>query len=172
MLRVFLIALTTVALLCSACSDNSTGTGDTKPPAGRTRGFTGCKTPLAPLAHGDYAIGQACVEYAYDGRSILQLTHVNGVFNCCPDSVGGEIRITDHSITIDEAEWLSNPCDCVCPFDVDYEITGLPPGSYTIRVNELYLHEGAALLEITVDLAVRPSGSFCVERDLPFVGIQ
>ena len=34
MLRVFLNALAIVALLCSACSDNSTGTGDMEPPGG------------------------------------------------------------------------------------------------------------------------------------------
>ena len=56
-------------------------------------------------------------------------------------------------------------CDCLCLFDLDYEITNLPPGVYTIRVNEPYLWEGAEVLEFTVDLSAVPSGSHCVYRD-------
>jgi hypothetical protein len=172
MVRISLKALAVVALLFSACSNNSTGAGDTESPAGRTVGHTGCKTILSSSTSGNAATDQACLDYAYDGQSGLQLRHVNAVFNCCPDSVGGEIRIENHTITIDESEWLSNPCDCVCPFDVDYQVVDLPPGVYTIRVNEMYLPEGADLLEFTVDLRVTPSGSFCVARELPVVGAE
>ena len=167
MVRISLIALAVVALLFAACGDNSTGPGDSQSPAGRSTGFDGCKSPLAARAPGSRATDQACLEYVYDGQSVLQLTHVNAIFNCCPDSVGGQVRIEDQNITIDEAEWLSLPCDCICPFDVDYEIVDLPPGTYTIRVNEMYLFEGAEILEFTVDLVENPSGSFCVEREIP-----
>jgi hypothetical protein len=171
MVRISLKALAVVALLFSACSDNSTGTGDSRSPTGRTVGNTGCKTILSSSAPGNAATDKACLDYAYDGRSLLQLKHVNAVFNCCPDSVGGQVRIDNHTITIDETEWVSTPCDCICPFDVDYEIVDLPPGLYTIRVNEVYLREGAEVLEFTVDLSVSPSGSYCVERDIPQAGL-
>ena len=110
---------------------------------------------------------KACIDYVYDGQSVLQLKHINAVFNCCPDSVGGDVQIDGHAITISEAEVLTMPCDCICPFDVDYEITNLPPGMYTIRVNEVYTHQGMQLLEFTVDLSKATTGSYCVDRELP-----
>jgi hypothetical protein len=48
---------------------------------------------------------------------------------------------------------------------VDYKINNLPPGEYTIKVNEVYLEEGDELLEFTVNLPPSPySGIFCVFR--------
>jgi hypothetical protein len=109
---------------------------------------------------------QACIVWEYDGESILQLTHINAVFNCCPDSVGGEISIAGQTVTIDEVEWLTLPCDCICPFDVEYTILNLPPAEYTITVDEVYVG-GEAPLDFTVDLVALPSGEFCVARDIP-----
>jgi len=69
-------------------------------------------------------------------------------------------------ITIQENESLeSGGCDCLCLFDVNYQISNLPAGEYTIVVHELYLMEGDEILQFTVDLASTPSGSYCVQRD-------
>jgi len=70
-------------------------------------------------------------------------------------------------ITITENESLepSGGCDCVCLFDVDYQISNLPPGEYVVTVDQLYLQPGAEILEFTVDLVSSPSGSHCVQRD-------
>ena len=169
MVRVFWAALAIAALLFAACGDNSTGSGDSQSPAGRSIGFEGCKTFDSAQTSGDDPTDQACLDYVYDGQSVLNMTHVNAIFNCCPDSVGGHVRVEDNTIIIDEAEWATMPCDCICPFDVDYEIVGLSPSVYTIRVNEIYLRDGEDILEFTVDLSEDPSGSFCVAREIPQV---
>jgi hypothetical protein len=114
-----------------------------------------------------YVADQACLQWEYDGESVLQLTHVNAVYNCCPDSVGGAITVTGQTITIDLAEWLTMPCDCICPFDVEYEIVQLTPGEYTVTVNEIYAPGGGAPFEFTVDLVASPSGEYCVDREIP-----
>jgi len=107
-----------------------------------------------------------CIEYQYDGENVLLLKHVNAGFNCCPDEILAGITIENNLITIEENESLiSGGCDCLCLFDVNYEIRNLLPGEYTIRVNELYLLEGDELLEFTVDLGSSPLGSYCVDRD-------
>jgi len=126
----------------------------------------GCKTFGTRTPMYDAPSDQDCIEYQYDGESVLLLRHVNAGFNCCPDSLTARIRIREGMITIDEAELLySGGCYCLCLFDVDYEIVDLPPGEYTIRINGMYLLEGDEVLEFTVDLASSPSGSFCVPRD-------
>lgn len=140
------------------------GTSD---PAGSVAGFSGCKTFSTDKDTDTLLTNWDCIEYEYDGESILQLKHVNGGFNCCPSSITADINIDNNIITIVEAENFDTlgPCWCLCLFDVDYEIINLPPGEYTIQVTELNLMEGDDLLEFTVDLTTSATGDFCVYRD-------
>ena len=134
-------------------------------PSGTLIGSTGCKS-FAKSAPGDYAPADSdCVEYDYDGQSVLHLSHINAGFNCCPDSLTAEFLIEGGSIVINEFESLiSGGCDCLCLFDVDYQIVGLPPGEYTIRINGQYLYEEDERIEFTVDLTTATSGKFCLYR--------
>lgn len=139
-------------------------------PIGRLIGSTDCKAhPVANGAESAPAGGtppdQDCLEYEYDGVSILLLKHVNAGFNCCPDSFAAEFHLAGDTIAIGETEWLTHPCMCLCLFDLDYEIVNLPPRHYTIKIKEPYLWEGAQVLEFTVDLSSSPSGNYCVYRD-------
>ena len=170
MVRIVLRVIAAVALLSLACTDDTTGPGSQPSPTGGSIGFEGCKSLMA--AQSLDGNDQACISYVYDGQSILQLKHINAVFNCCPDSVGGEVQIDERVIAINEMEVLTMPCDCICPFDVDYEIVDLPPGLYTIRVNEIYTYQDMELLEFTVDLTKAITGDFCVERELPHVAVS
>lgn len=131
-------------------------------PWGTITGTFGCKD--GSMNKGDTAHNQDCIEYSYDGEDVLQLTHVNAGFNCCP-IIQAYITVQDNVITITENETFDvGPCYCLCLFDVYYEISGLPPGEYTIKVNGLYLDEGDEPLELIVDLATTPSGEYCMYR--------
>ncbi len=136
-------------------------------PAGIVAGFSGCKTFAAGQDPDTGSTNWDCIEYSYDGESILTFLHINAGFNCCPSSITAEINIEGNNISIIESENFDTlgPCYCLCLFDVDYEIINLPPGEYTISVTELYLQEGDELLEFTVDLTASPSGEHCVYRD-------
>ncbi len=129
-------------------------------------GYSGCKESAKPSFPGSTPPNQDCIEYQYDGEGILLLKHVNAGFNCCPDEILGEVTLTGNVIAVTENESLeiSGGCDCICLFDVDYQINDLPPGEYTITVNQLYLPPGAEILEFTVDLSSSASGSSCVQR--------
>jgi len=137
-------------------------------PGGTLMDFNGCKT----FDGGGFGDGvpipsdQDCIEYEYDGESVLLIRHVNSAFNCCPTDILTDISIYENLITIAESEYLVIPCDCLCLFDVDVKITNLEPGQYTIKVMQLYLDPDAERLEFTIDLSSSPSsGSYCVERD-------
>lgn len=109
---------------------------------------------------------QDCIDYNYDGQSVLSINHINAGFNCCPEELLAEFEIENGVITITESENLDNGgCYCLCLFDFDYEIRNLPPGRYTIRVIGMYLGDDDPI-EFTVDLPAEPySGQYCVYRD-------
>jgi hypothetical protein len=56
-------------------------------------------------------------------------------------------------------------CDCDCLFDLEYEITGLPPGDYQISVIEPYLPGGDLNLTLTIELSPGTDGIHCVDRN-------
>ncbi len=125
---------------------------------GRLIDYTDCKEYLEedPKSNID------CLEYDYNGEDELLLTHVNAGFNCCP-KITTNITINDNLITIEEIE-ISGDCDCLCLFDVYYEIINLEPGEYIISIIEPYIYEDDEILEFAVDLSSSISGSYCVER--------
>jgi hypothetical protein len=132
--------------------------------SGDMLGYSGCKEfGKDPGTSPD----QDCIEYQYDGQGVLLMKHVNAGFNCCPDTILAGVSLVGNTIIITENESLepSGGCDCICLFDVDYQVDNLPPGEYTITVNELYLQPGEEILEFTVDLSSVTSGSYCVERN-------
>ena len=112
----------------------------------------------------DYSHSQDCMEYNYDGENILLLKHINAGFNCCPKNIIADIKIDNYSIIIEEIE-IDGECDCLCLFNLSYEIKDLEPGEYKITIIEPYVHKDEETLEFTIDLLTTPSGVFCVERD-------
>lgn len=131
-------------------------------PSGSLIGMSDCNILGTGLTPPDSSSFKDCIEYQYDGESILTLQHVNAGFNCCP-----EIEIVFHFegsvITIEQIE-LSAACDCDCLFNLDYQIENLSPGAYTITVVEPYTIEGDDPLEFDVDLSTAATGSYCVYR--------
>ncbi len=102
-----------------------------------------------------------CIEYAYDGESTLNIMHRNAGLNCCP-FWAYDISIQDSVITIAESD--SGQCFCLCLFDINYQITDLEPGVYTIKFIEPLIQPGDDILEVTIDLISEPSGLYCVYR--------
>ncbi len=105
-----------------------------------------------------------CVGYEFDGASVLHIKRTNAGFNCCPDSLTASVETHGSVISVDEIEWVSQPCRCLCLYDMEYDIDGMTAGTVTLQFNEPYLQEGDEILSITIDLAAEPSGSICVER--------
>jgi hypothetical protein len=134
-------------------------------PEGELVGYTGCKS------HADFIGGdvvphdESCIEYFYNGNGVLELDHVNAIFNCCPDEISADVRIEDDTIIIEETESLaSGGCDCLCLFDLEFTVTDLEPGVYQVKVIELYLRGDDEKLEFEIDLVTSPTGRYCVKR--------
>lgn len=106
-----------------------------------------------------------CFEYEYDGAGNLRIIHTNALFNCCPDRIMFQATVADGVITVIEQEdtSINGGCDCICPFDIDYTVTEVPPGYYLIKVVGMYLF-GEPPLQMYADLAAEPTGTVCLER--------
>jgi hypothetical protein len=125
---------------------------------------TGCKSFRGSSMSADTTSDQDCIEYAYDGNGTLSIKHINAGFNCCP-VIAVDIRFEGSTIVIEELDSLQNGgCDCNCLFDVNYEITSLPPGLYRIIVIEPYRWEGDPELDFVVDFSSAASGIHCESR--------
>jgi hypothetical protein len=136
-------------------------------PSGSMIGHGNCKNHGSGAARDSIPPNQDCMEYEYDGQSVLTLTHINAGFNCCP-IIHSDISFDGNLIIFTETETYDSlgACYCLCLFDVDYEITGLYPGVYTIRVVGLYLHPSDDYLEFTIDLTSGPTSDIsCKYRD-------
>jgi len=135
-------------------------------PLGKLVGRTDCKSFSrlnSPSAKTSGGTNEECVEYDYNGTSVLLLKHVNAGFNCCPGTISADIDVLGGVIRIKEKE-SSSLCDCSCLYDIDYEFVSVRPGLYRISVVGPYQIEGDPPLEFLVDLTGAASGSFCVER--------
>ncbi len=67
-------------------------------------------------------------------NNVLTVKHVNGVFNCCLDSIEVAMELDGFIIELYEEEYAPNPCFCICPFDVTTHIANLAAGEYTVKV--------------------------------------
>jgi len=102
-----------------------------------------------------------CMAYTYDGVGSLSLTHINASLNCCPIP-NLTVAIEGDTIMITESD--EGLCDCICLFDIEYQVENLPPGQYRIVVFEAY-PTGGDPLDFWVDLSYARSDQFCVERE-------
>ena len=175
----FGVALVTVAgllFVMAGCSDSNNTVTEPEliPLMGSTVSAGDCKVFEDFHAGDGTGSDQDCIEFEYDGESVLSIKHINAAFNCCPDSFGVEVNLEGNVITIVEQEYLTYPCYCLCLYDMEYSVANVKPGTYTIRVIEPYLLASnmvddppgpPPLLQFSVDLRATPSGMFCVERN-------
>lgn len=110
-----------------------------------------------------------CVVWEYDGAGTLLLKHVGAPFNCCPDSILATVEVDSDTIRVVEDEILSDPCRCLCPFELHIRIDDLPARTYEIRILEKYMEQDGGAphgpLIFEVDLNHALSGSYCRDRD-------
>ncbi len=160
-----------IILLAPGCTDEvKRGTApDINEPEGSLVGYIGCKMFSSIEPTDVYPVGgYTCAVYDYDGSGVLTLEHINAEFNCCQDLIYAVITIKNDTIGIAESEDpVGGLCDCMCLFDLNFEITDLPPGVYFIKFDVPYnswMSRGEEPLEFTADLRAAISDTFCVGR--------
>ena len=131
-------------------------------PQGFLTDYTGCKTVVTDISDTEVPPCLGCAECFYSDN-ILYINHINAGFNCCPEEIVSEIHIEGDTIRIREWE-TEGLCDCLCLFDLKYEIRNIEPGTYTVVFDEQYLCEGDDPLTFQITLPTLPNFCFCEER--------
>jgi hypothetical protein len=63
----------------------------------------------------------------------LYVQHANATYNCCPDDIVVWAEVGENLILLTEEEVLTNPCDCVCCYEVNAAVVDLASGEYTVE---------------------------------------
>ena len=94
---------------------------------------SGCKSGAVRTRSNDDA-RKEIFKYSCIHEGYLYVTHQNAMFNCCPEALGADISVEDNQITVGEYE-SDGYCDCICPYDLSYEIGPLVEGkTYIIYI--------------------------------------
>jgi len=144
--------------LVNCSSKTSLTTQPASLPSGTVVGYDGCISLQLLASTSD------CLDWEYTSEGTLEIRHVGAGFNCCPGEIYADITITGEEIVIEEREQES-ACDCLCIFNVEYEVTNLKPGKYEIRVIEPYLRGEDEPLVCAIDVTMSSSGKCCAERN-------
>ena len=67
------------------------------------------------------------------GPGTLDVMHWNATYNCCPDDIVISLSVEGNVLELTEEEVLTNPCYCICCYNVEATIAGLSPGLYTVQ---------------------------------------
>jgi hypothetical protein len=118
-----------------------------------------CKSHFIILAGSGYD----CIKYAYLNGT-LYIKHINAAFNCCPGKTSADAVITDSLIIVEEKSAL-NDCDCMCLFDLEYNLSAVKKGKIHLFVKEPYVDDTSNKLEFQMDLNQSDTGTFCVPRN-------
>ncbi|MCK9995747.1 MAG: T9SS type A sorting domain-containing protein [Candidatus Krumholzibacteria bacterium] len=62
----------------------------------------------------------------------LILHHKNVTYNCCPDSFTFTVTISNDILYVTEKEILTNPCTCLCCYNLSSTVEGLSPGEWQV----------------------------------------
>jgi hypothetical protein len=62
----------------------------------------------------------------------LLFNHFNSIFNCEPGEITVSVEITSNEISITEKESTAM-ANCVCPYDLEFELGPLQYGSYILK---------------------------------------
>ena len=64
----------------------------------------------------------------------LRVEHKDALFPCCIDNIAVQVSMEDNLITAQENMIGSDACNCICPYDINFEVGKLTEGNYTLIV--------------------------------------
>jgi hypothetical protein len=95
--------------------------------------------------------------YAVVEGSTVTVYHDGAEYNCCPDPFEYSVTQDDSLIVVVEYEILTNPCFCICCFDLSVAIEDLAPGVYYL-IFSWFNYGTEEWQEIVLDVAIPAVG--------------
>ena len=71
------------------------------------------------------------VRVEVDGSTVTVI-HEAAVYNCCPDPFAYDVVWEEDHLVVTETEVLTNPCYCICCFDLYTTVENVPPGAWVM----------------------------------------
>ncbi|MFH1049300.1 MAG: hypothetical protein V1779_00055 [bacterium] len=102
------------------------------------------------------------IEYSFS-NNVLTIKHLSAGFNCCFDYILVVIEVKDNVIFIKEKDIKPN-CYCLCLRDIYYNIDGISPSQYQVKIIEPYLPENDTAIIFDVDLKEGADGTVGFSR--------
>lgn len=132
----FVVTLTLIFLF--ACSNDKTKNPVCDNPfenekAGRIINRTDCKNSTGVFLLQVNSTDEALTFNYYPEQKILQLSHINAAFNCCPEKISASYKFSNDTIKIFEKE-AKAACHCECLYDINYELRNITSGIYHIEI--------------------------------------
>jgi len=66
-------------------------------------------------------------------ENTLHILHANATYNCCPDDIVISLTVEGNVLHLIEEEILTDPCWCICCYEVEGTVVDLAPGEYTVE---------------------------------------
>jgi hypothetical protein len=63
----------------------------------------------------------------------LHVLHRNATYNCCPDDIVISVCLEGDLLRLTEEEILTEPCWCICCYNVEATVVDLPSGEYVVE---------------------------------------
>lgn len=90
--------------------------------------FSGCKGDNTTFGNNENILIQPISDCK------IKVKHQNVLFNCCIDEPFVNLNTKGNTIQVEESS--SAPvCNCICPYDIEFMIDSLEPGTYNFILN-------------------------------------
>jgi hypothetical protein len=106
---------------------------------------------------------EECIVCVYDNKT-LNVKHLNATYNCCFDDITTRIFVENETISIRSYEKNGGQCDCVCEYDVEYEIPDLKPSKYVLEISNSTSSVHDEVKETVLDLTKKQDHKYCIKR--------
>ena len=146
-----------------SCEKNNNSKGNPPEFSGELVSHTDCKNFKSSDDGIETPDSLTCISYDFDASGqILQITHINAGFNCCPDSIYCLINRVGDTLIIDEYDKYG-VCDCECLFDLEIKLEGIESKVYYVKIIEALGNDEDPLC-FEIDLVNAAQGSYCATR--------
>ena len=160
-----LINLLVLTMGFVGCSNDNEKIKDDTPFTLRNFVHTSCKNKATPDEPASANFAQLdsyeeSIEYSCKSSGRLYIKHVNAVFNCCAEEIKASTSLTNGRIIIAETE-KGGTCDCICPYDLSFEVGPLKDGKYTVVIKR----DSQEYTTFVIDFDKNLSGRFVVSKE-------
>jgi hypothetical protein len=126
-------------------------------PWGTRSSLAVCLTALLAPALAGAQFDCTDVFHTQAGPGAVTIVHESATYNCCADSFSFTVERIGQVIEVTELESLTQPCDCMCCFDVVAVIGDLAAGAYSIHLHWLDFEAGQwQLADLEVEVPGQP----------------